>query len=147
MQAWLYEKSQRFVVGFSALRSSRAVAQAFALTFLTRLVGMLTIQCWIWAFGLDLPIYASLIVTVFLSIGTMVPSSPGFIGTFHVAVAYALELMGVDSGMAASVAIAGHFMATVPWTVIGLFVTLPTIRSVWKRGPRSARPAESILGA
>ncbi|MGB5283629.1 MAG: lysylphosphatidylglycerol synthase transmembrane domain-containing protein [Polyangiales bacterium] len=147
VQAWVYQKSQRFVDGFSALRSSRAVAQAFALTFVTRLVGMLTIQCWLWAFGLDLPPYAPLIVTVFLSIGTMIPSSPGFIGTFHVAVAYGLELMGVDAGMAASVAIAGHFMATVPWTVIGLFVSLPAIRSVWKRGPGASQHVEGVFGA
>jgi uncharacterized protein (TIRG00374 family) len=147
VQAWLFEKAQRFVDGFSALRSSRAVAEALALTFLSRLVGMLTIQCWFWAFGLDLPLYAPLIVMVFLSIGTMIPSSPGFIGTYHVACAYALELLGVEPAMAASVAIAGHFMATVPWTLIGLFVSLPTIRAVWKRGPRPSRPVEGVLGA
>ena len=147
VQAWLFEKAQRFVDGFSALRSSRAVAEALALTFLSRLVGMLTIQCWFWAFGLDLPLYAPLIVMVFLSIGTMIPSSPGFIGTYHVACAYALELLGVEPAMAASVAIAGHFMATVPWTLIGLFVSLPTIRAVWKRGPRPSRRVEGVLGA
>ena len=147
VQAWLFEKAQRFIDGFSALRSSRAVAEALALTFLTRLVAMLTIQCWLWAFGLDLPLYAPLIVMVFLAIGTMVPSSPGFIGTYHVACAYALELLGVEPAMAASVAIAGHFMATVPWTLFGLFVSLPTIRAVWKRGPRPSRPVEGVLGA
>jgi uncharacterized membrane protein YbhN (UPF0104 family) len=147
VQAWVFEKAQRFVDGFSALRSSRAVIQALTLTCLTRLVGMLTIQCWLWAFGLDLPLYAPLIVMVFLSIGTMVPSSPGFIGTFHVACAYALELLGVGPAMAASVAIAGHFMATVPWTIIGLFVTLPAIRSVWSRGQRPGTPVASVIGA
>jgi hypothetical protein len=147
VQAWMFEKAQRFVDGFSALRSSRAVAEALALTFLNRLVGMLTIQCWLWAFGLDLPLYAPLIVMVFLSIGTMIPSSPGFIGTYHVACAYALDLLGVEPAMAASVAIAGHFMATVPWTLIGLFVSLPSIRAVWKRGPRPSRPVEGVLGA
>lgn len=147
VQAWLYQNAQRFVDGFSALRSSRAVVQGVAITFLMRMVAMLSIQCWLWAFGIDLPSYAPLIVIVFLSVGTMVPSSPGFIGMYHVACAYALELMGVEPAVAASVAIAGHFMATVPWTIIGLFVTLPTIRAVWKRGPRSSRPAERILGA
>ena len=147
VQAWLFQKAQRFVDGFSALRSSRAVLEALALTFLTRLVGMLTVQCWLWAFGLHLPLYAPLVVMVFLSIGTMVPSSPGFIGTFHVAVAYALELLGVEPAMAASVAIAGHFMATVPWTIVGLFVSLPAIRSVWKRGPRRSGSVEGVLGA
>jgi uncharacterized protein (TIRG00374 family) len=147
LQAWVFEKAQRFVDGFSALRSSRAVVESLALTFLVRLVGMLTIQCWFWAFGLNLPLYAPLIVTVFLSIGTMVPSSPGFIGTFHVACAYALELMGVEPAMAASIAIAGHFMATVPWTIIGLFVALPTIRSVWKRNKGASAPVADALGA
>ena len=78
---------------------------------------------------------------------SIVPSSPGFIGTYHVAVAYALEIMGVEPAVAASVAIAGHFMATVPWTIIGLFVTLPTIRGVWKRGPRPSQRSETALGA
>ena len=86
-------------------------------------------------------------MVVFLSVGTMVPSSPGFIGTFHVAVAYALELMGVDPSMAASVAIASHFMATVPWTIIGLFVSLPAIRGVWKRGGEESQRVEPVFRA
>ena len=147
LQAWLFQKSQRFVDGLSALRSSRAVAQAFLLTVAIRLVGLLTIQCWLWAFGLELPLFAPLIVMVFLSIGTMVPSSPGFIGTYHVAVAYALELMGVVPSAAASVAIAGHFMATVPWTLIGLFVSLPAIRGVWKRGSEETQRVEPVIRA
>ncbi|MBT8450880.1 MAG: flippase-like domain-containing protein [Deltaproteobacteria bacterium] len=147
IQAWLVQKAQRFVDGLSALRSSRAVAEALALTFAIRFVGMLTIQCWLWAFGLDLPIYAPLIVMVFLSVGTMVPSSPGFIGTFHVAVAYALELLGIDPSTAASVAIAGHFMATVPWTMIGLSVSLPAIRSVWKRSGSGTQRVEPVFRA
>lgn len=145
IQAWLFQKSQRFVDGLSALRSSRAVAEALVLTFAIRFVGMLTIQCWLWAFGLDLPLSAPLIVMVFLSIGTMVPSSPGFIGTFHVA--YALELQGLDPSAAASAAIAGHFMATVPWTIFGLFVSLPAIRSVWRRSGAGNQRVEPVLRA
>ena len=147
LQAWLFQKSQRFVDGLSALRSSRAVAQAFLLTVAIRLVGLLTIQCWLWAFGLELPLFAPLIVMVFLSIGTIVPSSPGFIGMYHVAVAYSLELMGVVPSAAASVAIAGHFMATVPWTLIGLFVSLPAIRGVWKRGSEESQRVEPVFRA
>ena len=147
IQAWLFQAAQRFVDGFSALRSSRAVIEALALTFVMRLVGMLTIQCWLWAFGIDLPWHAPLIVIVFVAVGTMLPSAPGYIGTYHVACAYALELMGVTPALAASVAIAGHFMATVPWTIIGLFVSLPTIRSVWKRGPQPDRAAKGLLNA
>lgn len=147
VQTWLVEKAQRFSDGLGALRSRTMVLTVLGVTFLTRLVGMLTIQCWLWAFGLSLPVYAPLIVLLLISVGTMIPSSPGFVGTFHVACAYALELMGVEPSIAASVAIAGHFTATVPWTVIGLFAGLPSIRRLWSKERGSLMPSDRIVRA
>ncbi len=142
VQTWLIDKAQRFSEGLGGLRSWKMVLSVLIVTLLARGVGMLTIQCWLWAFGLSLPLYAPLVVLIFVSIGTMIPSSPGFIGTFHVACAYALELMGATPEIAASVAIAGHFMATVPWTIGGLFVSVPRMRQAWRqRG--SIRPVQT----
>jgi len=143
-QQWLIDKGQRFSEGLGALRSRSMVLGVLGVTVIVRAVGILTIQCWLWAFGLSLPLYASVIVLLFISVGTMIPSSPGFIGTFHVACAYALELMGVAPEIAASVAIAGHFVATVPWTVAGLFVSFPGIRRVWREQRESIRPVERL---
>jgi len=145
-QTWLIDKAQRFSAGLGALRSRNMVVTVIGITLLARLVGMLTIQCWLWAFGLSLPLYAPLVVLLFISVGTMIPSSPGFIGTFHVACAYALELMGVVPEIAASVAIAGHFLATVPWTLGGLLVSFPGIRRVWRQRRESMRPVEHVAG-
>ena len=147
LQQWLVGRAQLFSEGLGALRSRSMIAAVIGITLVTRLVGMLTIQCWLWAFDLSLPVYAPLVVLLFISIGTMIPSSPGFIGTFHLACAYSLELMGVETGMAASVAIVGHFMATVPWTVGGLFVCLPGIRRVWRHADAPLRRVERIVGA
>lgn len=144
-QEWLAGHAQRFVHGFGALRSRSMMVSVLGVTLLARLIGMLTIQCWLWAFGLSLPVYAPLLVLLFISVGTMIPSSPGFVGTFHVACVYALELMGVAPELATSVAIAGHFMGTVPWTVGGLFVSLPGIRRVWQRRRESVRPIEPVV--
>ncbi len=143
-QEWLVEKTQRFSEGLGALRSPSMVLTVLGITLFARLVGMFTIQCWLWAFGLSLPLYAPLVVLLFISVGTMIPSSPGFIGTFHVACAYALELMGATPELAASVAIAGHFMATVPWTVGGMFVSFPGIQRVWRQQRDSVRPVEHV---
>jgi uncharacterized protein (TIRG00374 family) len=143
-QEWLVDKAQRFGEGLGALRSRSMVLGVIGVTLVTRAVGLLTIQCWLWAFGLSLPIYAPLVVLLFISVGVAIPSSPGFIGTFHIACAYALELMGVVPEVAASVAIAGHFMATVPWTVAGLFVSFPGIRRVWQQQRESLRPVERV---
>ena len=143
-QEWLVDKAQRFGEGLGALRSRSMVLGVIGVTLVTRAVGLLTIQCWLWAFGLSLPIYAPLVILLFISVGVAIPSSPGFIGTFHIACAYALELMGVVPEVAASVAIAGHFMATVPWTVAGLFVSFPGIRRVWQQQRESLRPVEHV---
>ncbi len=143
-QEWLIEKAQQFSEGLGGLRSWKMVLSVLTVTLLARAVGMLTIQCWLWAFGLSLPLYAPLVVLLFISIGTMIPSSPGFIGTFHVACAYALELMGATPEVAASVAVAGHFMATVPWTIGGLFVSFPGLRRVWQQQRGSIRPVEHV---
>jgi uncharacterized protein (TIRG00374 family) len=146
-QTWVIDKAQRFSEGLGGLRSWKMVLSVLVITLVARAIGMLTIQCWLWAFGLSLPAYAPLVVLIFISIGTMVPSSPGFIGTFHVACAYALELMGTDAQLAASVAIAGHFMVTVPWTVGGLFVSLPRIRRVWRQERSSVLPFEQTASS
>jgi uncharacterized protein (TIRG00374 family) len=143
---WLTEKAERFSDGLAALQSARKVLMVVVVTLLARLVGLCTIQCWLWAFGLELPYYAPVVVMLFLSAGTMIPSSPGFIGTFHVACAYALELMGVEPATAASVAIAGHFMATVPWTVIGLSVGFQSIRRLWRQQRDSLLPPKQAVG-
>lgn len=143
-QEWLVDKAQRFSEGLGALRSRTMVLGVLGVTFVARAVGVLSIQCWLWAFGLSLPLYAPLVILLFISVGTMIPSSPGFIGTFHVACAYALELMGVAPEIAASVAIAGHFVSTVPWTIVGVFVSFPGIRRVWQQQGESIRPAEHV---
>lgn len=145
-QQWLVDKAQRFSEGLGALRSRSMVLSVLGVTFVARAVGMLTIQCWLWAFGLSLPLYAPLVILLFISVGTMLPSSPGFIGTFHVACAYALELMGVTPEIAASVAIAGHFASTVPWTITGLFVSFPGIRRVWQTRRESIGSPEHVPG-
>ncbi len=141
-QEWLVDKAQRFSDGLGALRSRAMALTVLGITLFARLVGMLTIQCWLWAFDLSLPLYAPLVILLFISVGTMIPSSPGFIGTFHVACAYALELMGATPELAASIAIAGHFMATVPWTAGGLLLSFPGIRRVWRQQRESIRPTE-----
>lgn len=144
---WISDKAQRFTDGLGALRSRRLVLSVVALTLLARLLGLATIQCWLTAFGLELPFYAPLVVLLFLTVGIMIPSSPGFVGTFHVATAYALELMGVAPSAAASVAIAGHFLATVPWTAIGLGVCFRSVRRLWRENRNPVGPSEPVFGA
>lgn len=73
------------------------------------------------SFGLFLPPSASMFIMVFLVFAVMVPASPGFIGTHHVACVTALSAFQVGSEKALGIAIVIHAMGFFPVTVVGLY--------------------------
>ena len=50
----------------------------------------------------------------------MIPSSPGFVGTYHWFCMQSLALYGVPDSQALSFAVVSHALNTLPFTVIGL---------------------------
>lgn len=81
-------------------------------------VGIATIAAWILeglvfyaafqAVGASLTPLGALFVTCTASLATIIPSSPGYIGTFHLAVQQAAQLLGVSLGSATIAAIVVH---------------------------------------
>jgi len=64
---------------------------------------------------------ASLVILVMISIGIMIPSSPGFIGTYHYLCMKGLALFGVGESDALSFAIVLHLSNYIPMTLVGFF--------------------------
>ncbi len=73
------------------------------------------------AFDLDLPLDASFLVLVIVSIGIMIPQSPGFVGGYHICVWYALKPYGIDKDVALAVAVVLHGAQYVLITLVGFF--------------------------
>lgn len=69
-------------------------------------------------FGLD--VKASLVVLIFVTFGIMIPSSPGYIGTFHFFCALSLTTLNIPEGEAKTFALISHFLNVLPISVIGL---------------------------
>lgn len=67
-----------------------------------------------------LTMFSSLVVLVIVTIGIMIPSSPGFVGTYHWFCMQSLALYGVSQSKALSFAVISHAMNTIPYTIIGL---------------------------
>jgi len=128
----------RFFEGIRGLGKSRTLVAAGILTTMNWLLTATSIFIWIRACGIDLAWYQSLFVLASIAAGNAVPSSPGNIGTFHYFVRSALEVLGVASAAAGTVAIVGYF-TKVPFTVVGLLLGL---RSVSKR--RRGLPAKAL---
>lgn len=86
-----------------------------------------SIAIWIAAFDLPVPGYAAFVVTIFTAFGVALPSSPGYVGTYHYFAKLSLQLFGVSASLATSFAIVGHAMTIVPFTLIGIVVVAPDV--------------------
>lgn len=69
--------------------------------------------------GLSLPFIATFLIMAMASFGVMIPSAPGFIGTFHLAVQYGFLLYGLARVEALSAAILWHAAFFFPTILFG----------------------------
>ena len=72
-------------------------------------------------YGLNLGVYAAAFTLVVIAFAVAVPSTPGYIGTFHAAVAAALMVFGIHMEQALALAIVLWAMGYFPTTIIGLY--------------------------
>lgn len=75
------------------------------------------------AFHLDLTLGAGFFIMAIQTFGVMIPSSPGFIGTYHAATILALAAYGIGRDVALSVSIVMHLTFFIPVSLAG-FVCL-----------------------
>ncbi len=64
--------------------------------------------------------YVGLVVLVFTTISVVIPSTPGYVGTFHYLCQVALVMFGVSSSEALSFAVIAHLVGVAPVAVVGL---------------------------
>lgn len=71
-------------------------------------------------FGFEMPVLAGYVACTLATLATMVPSAPGFFGTFHAAAIAAAGMFGADQNEAAAFAFLAHFLLWLPLTLVGL---------------------------
>jgi hypothetical protein len=64
--------------------------------------------------------YAGLVVLVLTTISVVIPSTPGYVGTYHYLCQVALAMFAVPASEALSFAVVAHFISVVPVLVLGL---------------------------
>ena len=69
---------------------------------------------------LQMPLIAPFLVMAMASFGVMIPSAPGFIGTFHLSVQYAYLFYGIGKEEGLSAAILWHASFFFPTLILGL---------------------------
>ena len=140
--ALISPRVETFLEGLSALDTARRLLPAILSTLLYWGASVATVAIWPLAFGLSLPWYTPLVVMVFLSLGTALPSTAAFVGTYHYAAAAALVLMGVSRETAVAMAVFVHAATFVPWTIAaGLIIVMPLLKGQFSTKQASLRPS------
>lgn len=75
-------------------------------------------------FGLEAGAGAVVVVMAIATLSTLVPSSPGYVGPFHLAAFSAVTMLGGTSAQAASFAVLAHLGVWLPTTVAGALALL-----------------------
>ncbi len=74
------------------------------------------------AFGFDLPLSASYVLLVVVSISILIPSSPGFVGVYHAGTVWTLaQYPGITKEQALSFALVLHAAQYIPITAMGFY--------------------------
>ena len=91
----------------------------------------------------------AILATSIANLGTLVPSSPGYVGVFHYLVQQVLTQAGVRLGQATVYAVLVHAALIVPVTLLGLYyVWRLGLGKSWLRAiSRTPRPSQGDRAA
>lgn len=114
----------RFVEGAGSLRSPFDLAYIVGMSVIAWLIE--TVKYWfvMKAFALDLPFVDLMLVNGVANLFTIIPSGPGFVGTFDAAGIGVLSALGVSSNIAGAYTLALHAVLWLPVTLVGAFFML-----------------------
>jgi hypothetical protein len=136
---------QSFKQGLLSLESAQIMAIAFLYSVVTWAVFSYSIYLMGLAFGLKLSLAATITILVAVCLALMIPSTPGYIGPYHAAVAYSLVLYNIPLEKALSLSIVFHAVNYIPITLVGFFylgkhhLSLKKIREVEEKAVGSKR--------
>ncbi|NOY60601.1 MAG: flippase-like domain-containing protein [Calditrichaeota bacterium] len=118
---------ETFAAGFVGLNKKSHYVVTFLLSIAIWLGYVFGFAFGLKAFHLHLPWIAPLVLMVITTISIVVPSSPGYIGTYHWLCQLALGFFGVGKSEALGFALVIHALNTLPFLILGLICA-------WKEG-------------
>jgi len=124
---------ESFVRGLNALRQHHILAQAIAWAICSWCIRAVVVWAMLQAFGLDWPLVRAAMILLIINISIGVVATPGNIGTFELAAAGALRLLGATPEVAMSFAIILHLAEVLPTALLGAL-------AIWKFGLKLQRP-------
>jgi len=116
VRRWLFSLGRSLV----QLNDARTLARTFAWSTLSELCDIAMLAFVMHAIGLPIDLVACVLAFVAMNISTVLPSTPGQLGVFEAATAWALVATGVAEERALACGFLYHLVHVVPVFVVGL---------------------------
>lgn len=117
----LVELATQFTKGLGVLQNARSLIAVVGWSLAVWAVVGFSNYFIFLAFDLSVPWYAPYVVLVIVSLGVMLPSAPGFVGTFQYFTVAALKIFGIPASVGLSFSLVLHAGNYVPVTLLGLY--------------------------
>lgn len=130
----------QFAQGLSAMSDKRVLAGVLLQSLLIWGGEAVAIDLMFRVFGLNLPFSAALVTLVVLSLGLIIPSAPGFIGSYQFFIMSSLDIYKVPEAPALGVGVLFNLVIFVLSTLLGLLALFFEWPFVWSRRPNT-RPS------
>lgn len=109
-----------FLSGLAIVNHKKDILMVFLFSVLVWLVEATTYYVISLSFGISLPLYVPIFTVVIVNLGIMIPSAPGYVGTFEFFCISALAPFSVEKSVALSFAIVLHTVLFIPITAVGM---------------------------
>ena len=120
LRSKIMDISWNFSLGLVLTRNPFRLAQAIFYSLILWFSSLCQIQLIENAIGITLPFIAPFLILAVTQFGVAIPSAPGFIGTFHLAVQYGFLFYGIGKEEALSAAIIWHAAFFFPTIFLGI---------------------------
>ncbi len=124
------EALRRFLDGLAFLPNFRAVETTVLLSAALWLVGICVTYVSFFALDLALPVVAAPALQILITVGALLPTAPGGLGTFQFFTVMGLGLFGVGEGLALTYAIVVHATVLIAYVLLGLGCSL-ALKATW----------------
>jgi len=129
VQPRVHGSADAFIDGLAVVTRPRSIIPIAALSVVVWGCAVLGIYFSVLALGLEAPALASVFLIVLVSLGSMIPSAPAFLGTMQYACVLGLGVYGVARGEALAFSTVYHATQFFPITIAGLYYAW---RSHWR---------------
>jgi hypothetical protein len=117
---WAEYRIKAFFEGLHVLSSPSLTLASLTISVFVWLTASAVFYFTLLAFEINLPFWVSMFLTAFVGIGLMIPSAPGYVGTFHFLCTTGLGFFGIEKSCALALSIVLHGYQSIIIVAAGL---------------------------